>query len=370
MLRPVAALLIATCLACAGPNTLLAQERIVLRFGAHDGYDRVVIDWPSNVDYDVDVDERDITVRFARMAELDVAPVARRLGARVSGMRAAAFPGGTALSFVLSPGVQLRHFRNRSSIVLDLARKAASDIVDPASTRRLDQEKAGRLVPVPMPPPASTPVPPAAAMPAATPPAATPPAAAPPALAMSAAPPIASPASPPETGSVAAAKSPASTAVTPSPPPPVVPPRPETPAAPFPPAPGSAPAAVSRPRPGASASLTAACAGDFETALARLAAMPAADLAPADMYNLAWLRRMLGEPAALASTMPTIDAEVVGACSGRRVAVRPAELWRGFAGGRLPPEPIRIIDVAPVAASTAPVAAPRPMQPQPGGSPR
>jgi hypothetical protein len=85
MRRPFAALLLATFLSCMAPEAAPGQERIVPRIGAHDGYDRVVIDWPFSVDYDVDVDGREITVRFARMAEIDVAPVVRRLGARVSG---------------------------------------------------------------------------------------------------------------------------------------------------------------------------------------------------------------------------------------------------------------------------------------------
>ncbi|WP_396274889.1 hypothetical protein [Hyphomonas sp.] len=336
------------------------------RFGAHDGYDRVVIDWPSNVDYDVDADGREITVRFARMAEIDVAPVARRLGARISALRATTFPGGTALSFMLAPGVQLRHFRNGRSIVLDLARKPADNSVDPMSTRRLDQEKAGRPVPVPMPPAEPRPVPPAAMSLAPSPPApamvASPTGVAPPAAS------VAAPASSSEPRSAAAVTA---SVPPPAPPVPLYPatvPDVATTAQLIPPAPTSAPHVVMRPRTGAPAPLAAACAGDFEAALARFSAMPPTALAPDDIYNVAWLRRMVGDPANLAGTLPPIDAEIVGACSGRRFAGRLAELWRAFPGGRLPPEPILIVDVAPSVTSAAPYAAQRPTQPQPGGS--
>ena len=345
MRRPFAALLLAAFLSCMAPEAAPGQERIVPRIGAHDGYDRVVIDWPFSVDYDVDVDGREITVRFARMAEIDVAPVVRRLGARVSGVRASAFPGGTALSFVLAAGVQLRHFRNGRSVVLDLARKTAGEPVDPASTQRLAQERATRSAAVPLPPPQAPSAPSAVKPPPAAP----------------------VPVGPPPVQRAA----PAPALVSPQPVPPVVPapaPPPPTTAEPTRPVPVREPSGVARVEDAASAPLNAACAGDFEMALAWFSARPPEALAPADTYNAGWLRRMLGDPAGLTGTPPQVDGEVVGACSGRRVATQLAELWRAFPGGRLPSEPIRIRYVVPASPSAAPGRAPLTAPPPAPGS--
>ncbi|MFZ9484290.1 MAG: hypothetical protein ACO3DJ_01700, partial [Alphaproteobacteria bacterium] len=103
-----------------------------------------------------------------------------------------------------------------------------------------------------------------------------------------------------------------------------------------------------------------ACGGDFEAALARLVAMPPAAMSPVDVYNAAWLRRMLGDPALLPAEAPALDGEVTGACSGRRLAARLAELWPGFAGGSLAPEPIRVVALERVVAQAAPAPSPPP----------
>lgn len=345
MRHPFAMFILATCLACTTLDAVYGQERIVPRVGAHDGYDRLVIDWPSSVDYDVDVEGREIAVRFARMAEIDVAPIVRRLGARVSGVRASTFPGGTALHFVLSAGVQLRHFRNGRSIVLDLVRKTAGESVDPVSTRRLAQERATHSAAVPLPPPQASSAPAPAKPPSAAP----------------------VPVDPPPVQR--AAPAPAS-----------VPPLLAPPAVPAPTAPSPTSAEQMRPdfareSPGvarvevaASAPLNAACAGDFEVALAWFSARPPEALTPADAYNAGWLRRMLGDPAGLAGTPPQVEGEVVGACSGRRVATQLAELWRAFPGGRLPVEPIRILHLLPASPSIAPGRTPLATRPPAAGS--
>jgi hypothetical protein len=136
-----AALLAAAVLFAPGAS---AQDRIVPRVGAHESYDRAVLDWSARVDYDVEVAGRDVMIRFARPVDIDTAPIARRLGARAADLRATLRADGTTLSFSLAPGVQLRHFRNERSIVLDFVRSDSPDAVEPASTRRLEQERAAR----------------------------------------------------------------------------------------------------------------------------------------------------------------------------------------------------------------------------------
>lgn len=207
--RIALACLVAAILAVATGAT--AQDRIVPRVGAHETHDRAVLDWDARVDYDVEVAGRDVIVRFARPVDIDTGPLARRLGARARDLRATIRPDATTLSFSLSPGVQLRHFRNDRSIVLDFVRSDSADPVEPASTRRLEQEKATR------PPATQAAVPP-------SPETAPPPLRTPPAGPAPAAPPAAAvPQSPPASSAVPPAQAAASA---PPPPPSVSPPMP------------------------------------------------------------------------------------------------------------------------------------------------
>jgi predicted negative regulator of RcsB-dependent stress response len=210
-----------------GAIPALAQDRLVPRVGAHETYDRAVLDWSGTVEYDVEVAGREIRVRFGQAAEIDTAPIMRRVGERATALRSTVGPDGTTLSFTLAPGTQLRHFRTNRGIVLDFVRSPDPEPVDPASTRRLAQERAAR--PQASRPPAAAPpvaaAPPAATAPPATPPRSAAPAAAPAAPSPSpAVPAVAAAPQPPPAG--AAASPPAPAAAVPPPPPSVDPPMP------------------------------------------------------------------------------------------------------------------------------------------------
>ncbi len=361
-------LALALCLAgWAGPSAQ-AQDRLVPRVGAHESYDRAVFDWRGAVDYDVDVSGRDRPLRFSRTSEIDVGPIARRLGERATGLRATASPGGTTVSFTLATGVQLRHFRNERSVVLDFVRTTASDPVDPASTRRLVQEKASR---------------PAAARAAASPP--TSPAAVTPAQ------PPSSPAPTPQSAPAAASVSPAPqpapgavgvqsppTASGPPPPPPSVDPPlprpialpasaiaapPETSAA-LPPAPPPT-ETPSTPLPG----LPAAPAGPPAQAQPQTpASTPAPSVASAPASAPAPAPASATPPQAPAAAAP-IPAQPAATQSGRpqslaAVAAAVAPASGGLTVGPLPPRMVGAtpltVDIAPSAVGYRLRLAPRP----------
>ncbi len=164
-----------------GLQIAFGQARIAARIGSHAGYERAVVDWTGHVDYDVQADGRAIRILFTRAAEIDVAQMVRKFGEVATDIKAASTPAGAVMSFTLAPRIQLRHFRNEKSIVLDFLRNVAASApsVEPASARQHATDKQARstrddappspplLVP---PPPPSIVAPRAAAEPPSPPP--------------------------------------------------------------------------------------------------------------------------------------------------------------------------------------------------------
>jgi hypothetical protein len=142
------------------------QDKIQARVGNHQGYDRAVFDWPGAVGYDVQTDGRAVRVVFEQARDLDIATMARKFASAATDLKTAREGDSAVVSFTLPPRVQLRHFRNGNSIVLDFVRSGANaPPIDPTSARQLAQERNARssgatpanAVPaqiVPPPPPA------------------------------------------------------------------------------------------------------------------------------------------------------------------------------------------------------------------------
>ncbi|MBL8697286.1 MAG: hypothetical protein JNK67_02870 [Alphaproteobacteria bacterium] len=175
---------LALALVAGGFAAASAADRILVRIGNHAGYDRAVIDWPGVVDYDVAAEDRQVRITFARAADLDLAPMLRKFGSVASDLKAETAGEATTLSFALPPRVQLKHFRNEKSVVLDFVRDVAPSAppLEPASMRALAQERRAKgrdVAPTPGQPPAAPsppqsaaaqPASPAAAAPGASPP--------------------------------------------------------------------------------------------------------------------------------------------------------------------------------------------------------
>ncbi|HTZ79134.1 MAG TPA: hypothetical protein VMC10_14555 [Stellaceae bacterium] len=91
---------------------------IVVRFGEHDGYRRLVFDWKEPVDYSASESGDEAVIHFARPAHLDAA----RIGAALPGSEPTLSEeeGGTTLKLHLPQGTTVRHFRSGDSIVVDL----------------------------------------------------------------------------------------------------------------------------------------------------------------------------------------------------------------------------------------------------------
>ncbi|MCP5366028.1 MAG: tetratricopeptide repeat protein [Hyphomicrobiales bacterium] len=174
-----------------------------VRYGVHEGFDRVVFDWPTAVPYEVTRDGERAVITFDRPGRLVTGrPPAldnlRRLAAEVT-------DGKLAVTLGIPAAARLRHFRSGPKVVVDIGAPpeaptpspapapapitapaaAAEPAPAPAPETAAAAAPAPEPKPEPAPAPAPAPAPEAASAPPAEAPAATPapaaPAAAPPA---------------------------------------------------------------------------------------------------------------------------------------------------------------------------------------------
>lgn len=110
------------------------KSDVVVRFGEHEGYRRLVFDWKDPIDYSASETDGAARIHFARPARLDAA----RIGQALPGSDPAVSEenGGTTLTLHLPEGTTLRHFRSGASVVVDLLQPGGSDTAakpDPAA---------------------------------------------------------------------------------------------------------------------------------------------------------------------------------------------------------------------------------------------
>ncbi len=138
-LRPLLLLLLA--LLTAAPAAAQDSPRAAV----HDGYGRMVFDWPAPVSYSAEVAGDRLVVRFSRKPSGDPRDVLRPLSAYLRSFEASA--DGRTLSFGLARSVTPRAFLVGSSVVIDLVdRPARAEPPPPAEAR-----------PAPPPPPPAAP---------------------------------------------------------------------------------------------------------------------------------------------------------------------------------------------------------------------
>lgn len=90
-----------------------------VRFGEHDGFDRIAIDWPASTAYSVDVTGSRAIVSFDNAVRLDLDGMPQEKTRYLRKMTAV--DGARApLTVDLADGVRLRHFRAGNKLVLDL----------------------------------------------------------------------------------------------------------------------------------------------------------------------------------------------------------------------------------------------------------
>ncbi|MBI1244112.1 MAG: hypothetical protein GC202_03825 [Alphaproteobacteria bacterium] len=97
-------------------------QSVAVRFGNNQGFDRAVINWPEDVDYQVEQNGRDVKVTFGSPVNFNTAQFTNGLRNSVSNVRTDRAGERTTLDFKLADKVGLRHFRAGPRLVLDFVR--------------------------------------------------------------------------------------------------------------------------------------------------------------------------------------------------------------------------------------------------------
>ncbi|MAG96674.1 MAG: hypothetical protein CMM08_08320 [Rhodospirillaceae bacterium] len=96
---------------------------VPVRVGEHSGFTRVVFDWTGDVRYRVDRQGAQVNIEFDRSNAVAIAPLARRLPARVTAVEASVAGGKSRVSLGIAADARLRHFRSGTKVVLDVLGK-------------------------------------------------------------------------------------------------------------------------------------------------------------------------------------------------------------------------------------------------------
>jgi tetratricopeptide (TPR) repeat protein len=99
---------------------------VPVRGGLHEGYGRLVFDWPGSVDYTAAIEGGSLVIRFDRPLRADLSGALANLRTFLAG--GSLEPDGRTLSFVLANGdFGLRSFKIGTSVVLDLLRRGGAE---------------------------------------------------------------------------------------------------------------------------------------------------------------------------------------------------------------------------------------------------
>jgi hypothetical protein len=100
-------------------------EALGVRIGEHEGYSRVVFDWPRSVDYSVDQGGGATTITFDQVASPDLGSLRARPPRFIEGAESSQ-DGGRLKVVLRTPGTpQIRHFRSGTKVVVDVLAPAA-----------------------------------------------------------------------------------------------------------------------------------------------------------------------------------------------------------------------------------------------------
>lgn len=130
-LAPLPALAQQTGQPASSPAQTTAPVQVPVRGGLHEGYGRLVFDWPGNVEYTAAVEDGSLIIRFDRPLRTDISGALANLRSFLAG--GSLEPDGRTLSFVLANGdFGLRSFKIGTSVVLDLLRQGGAETAESA----------------------------------------------------------------------------------------------------------------------------------------------------------------------------------------------------------------------------------------------
>jgi len=101
--------------------------RIRVRAGEHDGFSRVVFDWPERVGYRIEKSGETATVIFDRPARIDLESFDRHQLQHVLDAEAKPREGGSAVTLTLPAAARVKNFRYGPKVVVDVLAAVAPD---------------------------------------------------------------------------------------------------------------------------------------------------------------------------------------------------------------------------------------------------
>ncbi|MBC7907082.1 MAG: hypothetical protein H7Y60_10095 [Rhodospirillaceae bacterium] len=112
---------------------------LMVRGGEHDGFNRLVFDWPKPVGYTVSIAQNKAVIAFDRPANVNVTSLEAALPPDVRFLEAHPQGSGTAVVLSVPAGMTTKHFVSGSKVAVDLLRPAKAAVEPPP--------------PIPTPPP-------------------------------------------------------------------------------------------------------------------------------------------------------------------------------------------------------------------------
>lgn len=113
-------------IAVFAPASTYAQDIASVRYGAHDGYDRLVFDWPSKTKYDVKKEQGQVKITFNRAAQIDLSSINNSKMKNI-GTVSAVSADPLTLTINTKANSKIRHFGVGKRVVFDVY-DAAGDV--------------------------------------------------------------------------------------------------------------------------------------------------------------------------------------------------------------------------------------------------
>jgi len=112
-----------------------AGPSVAVRTGVHEGYTRVVFDWPKKVNYSISRQGGKTMLSFDRPARIDLKPLQNRTPKFIAGASREDTPDGVAVVLQVPETSRIRNFRSGPKVVID--------VLAPSSDPAVAEKKSG-----------------------------------------------------------------------------------------------------------------------------------------------------------------------------------------------------------------------------------
>lgn len=111
----------------AASTPAASVPNVAMRSGEHTGYNRLVFDWPSPVEYSVAQENDQATISFAKPGRLNAAQIRSALPSDVRLLAVGGDDQTPSVTFAMPATSRIRHFRSGPKVVIDIVRAAGAE---------------------------------------------------------------------------------------------------------------------------------------------------------------------------------------------------------------------------------------------------